>query len=694
MDRKGRRHARHSQPQGDFTLADLILFLARGWKVIALYSAVVFVVTVYQYRSNPSYTASSLILIETSRSNTLQAVTEKFSGMGGGMAFDDSDQKLDKYLIQLLSRSSMEYMAREILKGNPGATLRAALDIPKSDDRKLASGTHEPTQEEIFSLGSTLRSAVSYEKAPSGNLRAMVSLPDRKAVTELLNLVQDLAVKIIIERESKDLSNAREFLETKSSEIERRLEVLDDAISDLMVSSMMHGSAVQKGDRLEELETKLLQMRVDFRQNEAVIKELEESVGGKVDETYLVLNDKYSPMANLLNLRRQRNLMKLKIESLEKSVEYLKESRKQSPNDEKAINDLYKKKELEYQLFADLKREIMNLDVQKISIMNKARPLQKVYDNETYRAKSLIPGLVQRLIFALLFAALTVYLYDFMNPMIKEHRDLAGMGIYSLGSIPNLDRRQKRNFLRTLLSFRNRRRSNHHMHNVSIEADSIMDLVFKNLRARVMNFRLQDKEHHTPQVVSVMSPLSGEGKTSLTSNLAKSIALSGRRVLLVDCDLRKHSLTTAMKKEGLLGLCEYITSPGEKFDRPIVQNIAKNLDLLPSGHFKHEATELLAGPLFAEMIKALRNFYDYIVLDTPPAVPYSEIIPIAASSDLVLLSLMSNQTTVDALDRAIDKIQYATNTPIAYVLNRHEDGSLMAYYPYYAPENTPKGAEA
>lgn len=138
------------------------------------------------------------------------------------------------------------------------------------------------------------------------------------------------------------------------------------------------------------------------------------------------------------------------------------------------------------------------------------------------------------------------------------------------------------------------------------------------------------------QVIMLTSPMSGDGKTTTSSNLAISLAHAGRKVLLIDADLRRPSLDKihdVRRETGLVHLLRDLMP----IPRVIQKTAVENLHVIASGPVVANPAELLASSRFAEVLDELREMYDLILVDTSPLLAVADALVIGASVDGTLL---------------------------------------------------------
>lgn len=149
----------------------------------------------------------------------------------------------------------------------------------------------------------------------------------------------------------------------------------------------------------------------------------------------------------------------------------------------------------------------------------------------------------------------------------------------------------------------------------SVEAEA-----YRGVRAQVV--QMCEKDGHN--VVQITSPTPGDGKSTLAANLAISLAQSGKRVVLLDCDFRKprvHKLFALTKPE--VGLAS-VTNGDTPLADAVRHSDIDRLDLLPCGPRPGNPAELLSGPKFAEVLDQLKAQYDFVIVDTPPLLAVSD----------------------------------------------------------------------
>lgn len=179
------------------------------------------------------------------------------------------------------------------------------------------------------------------------------------------------------------------------------------------------------------------------------------------------------------------------------------------------------------------------------------------------------------------------------------------------------------------------------------------------------------------KVLQVTSANSGDGKTTTASNLAVSLAQSGKRVLIIDADLRRPRVGATFGIESQVGLSSVIAHDAELVDAVQATPI-NNLSVLPCGPIPPNPAELLDQPRFAELLGVLREQYDYVIVDTPPLLAVSDPMAVAQKADAVIfVAKLTNSR--HATMRARDLLADPAIKLLGLVVNGVQSSSVASY---------------
>jgi capsular exopolysaccharide synthesis family protein len=202
---------------------------------------------------------------------------------------------------------------------------------------------------------------------------------------------------------------------------------------------------------------------------------------------------------------------------------------------------------------------------------------------------------------------------------------------------------------------------------------------YKTLRTNV-TFALADQEGC--RVVVVTSAMQSEGQSFTASNLAISYAQADKKVLLIDCDLRRPKLDRLTGLSCPYGLTNLLLNPG-LWDRAILHDEKLGADVLLSGAIPPNPSELLGSKRMQALLESLRREYEYIILDTPPVNMVIDAAVVAPMSDGVIVVVRMNSTERGAVDYAVKQLEYSKAKILGLVLNDIDVGQRGYGYGRY-----------
>lgn len=205
---------------------------------------------------------------------------------------------------------------------------------------------------------------------------------------------------------------------------------------------------------------------------------------------------------------------------------------------------------------------------------------------------------------------------------------------------------------------------------------------FRTLRTNIA-FSAHTGQHRT---ILVTSPVPGDGKSTVTSNLGVVLAQAQKRVLIIDCDLRKpvmHSCFSLDKASGLTNLLVQDLSPDEVVSATEVEG----LYVIASGPIPPNPSELLGSPKMAGLLAKVAEQYDVVLLDAPPLIAVTDAVLLAPMVDSVLLVLKAGSSRVELAMEAKNQLVKANAKSIGVVLNEARLSQRGGYYYYYGNKN-------
>ena len=202
----------------------------------------------------------------------------------------------------------------------------------------------------------------------------------------------------------------------------------------------------------------------------------------------------------------------------------------------------------------------------------------------------------------------------------------------------------------------------------------------ESFRALRTSMRLSTTSRES-KVIAVTSCQPSEGKSTVSVNMAAVLAQGGKKVALVDTDMRRPSVYKRLRLEGGKGLSEVLTGYYTLDEVTQTHETLRTLDVIPSGTVPPLPADLLASDQMTEVVRQLRERYDYVIFDTPPVLSVTDPAIVAAQADGMVLVIRQGYCTRRMLGRAAEILQELDVKVYGFVFNG-VDASLPEYYGY------------
>jgi len=211
------------------------------------------------------------------------------------------------------------------------------------------------------------------------------------------------------------------------------------------------------------------------------------------------------------------------------------------------------------------------------------------------------------------------------------------------------------------------------------QPQSVVSEAYRALRTSI----LLSTSRHAPQLILISSGQPREGKTTTALNLAITLAQRGDRVALIDTDLRRPRIHRSFQMTNDRGLSTFLTSQAtpEELARPVRQ--VPNLYVITSGPTPPNPAELLSSEPLEALFAELRRHFDFIVLDSPPAISVADSMILAAHADGVMLVVHGGVTTRETLKHTT-KLMNSVNAKILGIVLNNVDVRSVDYKYYYS----------
>jgi polysaccharide biosynthesis transport protein len=191
-----------------------------------------------------------------------------------------------------------------------------------------------------------------------------------------------------------------------------------------------------------------------------------------------------------------------------------------------------------------------------------------------------------------------------------------------------------------------------------------------------------DPRRKPSKVVGLTSTLPDEGKSTIAASLAQQLANSGKRVIVIDCDLRNPSLSAALAPDAEAGITD-IVSATRSLEDTVWTDSQTKLDFLPGKTERaSEATDLLCSDQTKKLFQKLRKTYDYVIVDLPPLAPVVDARAVSALLDSFILVVEWGRTPADVVKHALNTAPNVHDALLGVVLNKTNMKAMKRYSRY------------
>lgn len=206
---------------------------------------------------------------------------------------------------------------------------------------------------------------------------------------------------------------------------------------------------------------------------------------------------------------------------------------------------------------------------------------------------------------------------------------------------------------------------------------------YKSARTNIMfSLSASDKK-----IFAVTSYSKGEGKSTVSANLAISFSKMEKKVLMIDCDLRRPNIHNIFKLDNSAGLSNVIGKM-VGFEDAVKRNALNNLDIITAGTIPPNPSELMCSSTFVDLIEKLSQEYDYIIIDTPPIGVVADALLLKDLIAGFVVVLRERSTTHGDLQKLLDSVKLADSKVLGMItvgcsMSKKRSKKGYYYYQYY-----------
>jgi len=197
---------------------------------------------------------------------------------------------------------------------------------------------------------------------------------------------------------------------------------------------------------------------------------------------------------------------------------------------------------------------------------------------------------------------------------------------------------------------------------------------FRNIRTKLQFSPANEKN----KIISITSSVSGEGKTQITATLAETLAQGKKKVILLDLDMRKSSLHEYFNLSNKVGMSNFLTDQNT-FDEVVQATGQDGLEIITTGPLPPNPSELILSPSFKNLLDVLKEEYDYVLIDTPPAGLVTDATIIMNYSDISLVVVRAKYTRKEFIKNIDRMAKENSHKKMGIILNGTIIGAEFGY---------------
>ncbi|TNE70992.1 polysaccharide biosynthesis tyrosine autokinase, partial [bacterium] len=394
------------------------------------------------------------------------------------------------------------------------------------------------------------------------------------------------------------------------------------------------------------------------------------TVDGSIAKYWIELN------ARKLELQNKNKTYPYKIKKIEEQISIYQERLRDIPYKRLEIEKLEQKKVRLTDAVSRFSNRYMDMELAEASEGGYVKLLDAAKPNYSPLNKQTTAGVMQGFFYGALLAIGLIIGLDRIDDRIKSDDDLATMPVNIVSGIPSMESLIQKEFQgKKFVDYRDSYISTKLLATL-LPLSGIAEM-YRRLRSDFL-FSLPDK---STKSILISSANPQEGKSVSASNLSIVLAQSGKKVLLVDADLRRPNVEVLF---GLshVGLADYIIGNAQ-FDDIIIPSVVENLNIVTAGSQVPNPGELLGSEMFKTFYYKAMQEYDFVIIDSPPINSVVDAVAISELIDLILIVVRAGKTKKKELRTTLQILSYVQNKMKGILLNDINQKSFITDYNYY-----------
>ena len=462
--------------------------------------------------------------------------------------------------------------------------------------------------------------------------------PDRAA--SILNTIAKTYLRQNVEMRSAEAEKTLEFLEGQLPGVKAKLDSAEKVLADYRYSIGsvdMTGETKAHLDKEGQLQRQIMQLE---QERQAALRLFKEE------------------HPNVQTIVKQQNKLRAELTQLKRNAEKM-------PLTQQEVKRLQEEVAVNNEVYTNMLNNIQQLRVVRAGEVGNVRIVDFAQEEQSQSKPNKSRILMVSAVMGFMLGAIFVFLMYMLKSGVKSASEIereTGLSVFA--KIP-----QSSNKL-----LRGHKHLHHGLPFVLQAGEDKVSESFRSLQTALM-FLMPNPEH---SVVLVMGLNPGVGKSFVSLNLAATVAASGKKVLLIDADMRRGVIHSGSKfglADVLLGLAT--------IDTAVVQKYTDNLFVMNAGKTKLAACELLRGEAMDKLLKEARERFDMVIVDTPPLNLVTDAELICPLVDYSLFVLHYGRHSMEEIKETVERVKRYSDKPAAIVMNHCEHEPGRYGYGYY-----------
>ena len=470
---------------------------------------------------------------------------------------------------------------------------------------------------------------------------------------KVLDKVAAIYVRRNVERNSAEAQKSLEFLEVQLPEVKKQLEYAEQRFNDYQIKRQSINITLETQGVLEqvvELETKLQELELKRLELSRKFKESHPTYQGVLEQIEAVEKQKQNLVGEVGNLpETQQELLRLK-------------------------RDV----EVSNQIYTLLLSKTQELDIVRAGTVGNVRIIDyaEVNNSKPIKPKKALIVVMATILGGMLAVA-TVLIQKAIHKGVEDPNEIEALGLPVYASVPYSDFQDK------LTGFSKARKGNKDKPKSILAVDNPADLSIEALRSlrTSLHFAMMEAKNN---IIAISGPSPGVGKSFISVNLATVLAQSGKKVLIIDADMRKGYLQTQFGMKWDDGLSDLL-SGRLNLEQVVKKSQVQYLDVITRGQIPPNPSELLMHSNFTKLVEEIKGKYDIVIIDTPPILAVTDPAIVSAHTGTTLLVTRFGQNHAREIELTRNRFEQNGIDVKGVVFNGvvKKASNAYGYYGYY-----------